>query len=179
MNRIIFESHATSIDNEKKLASGWLDPPLSEKGIEQAKELGQRYKGENLRIIYVSDLKRSYQIAKLAFDHLAIPIVQDRRLREWNYGEWNGEAVEKIEGLKKNYIQLPFPGGESLEQVVCRFQLFNEEHLKQGNIMIIGHRAIYYALEHLYHNVSLLKLTSELWQWQPGWHYEMMGAEPA
>ena len=69
MNKIIFESHATSIDNEKGIASGWLDPSLSEKGVEQAKELGQRYRAESPRIIYVSDLKRSYETAKIAFRH--------------------------------------------------------------------------------------------------------------
>lgn len=174
MNKIIFESHATSIDNENGIASGWLDPSLSEKGTEQAKELGQRYSAESPRIIYVSDLKRSYETAKIAFRHLDIPIMQDARLREWNYGLLNGESVKKIDGLKKDHLQLPFPGGESLEQAIERFQFFYEEYLeemKQGTIIIIGHRATYYALERLYHNISLLKLTSESWHWQPGWHY--------
>jgi len=43
LREIIFESHSTSVDNEKGVASGQLDPALSEKGKNQAIELGKRY----------------------------------------------------------------------------------------------------------------------------------------
>lgn len=43
MITIIFESHGTTVDNEKHLASGWADCELSELGIKQSKEIGERY----------------------------------------------------------------------------------------------------------------------------------------
>ena len=46
MVEIAFESHSTSLDNEKHLSSGWNDVELSLLGIEQARDLGERRKDE-------------------------------------------------------------------------------------------------------------------------------------
>ena len=43
MITIIFEAHATTVDNEADLASGWNDPELSEHGMREAREMGMRY----------------------------------------------------------------------------------------------------------------------------------------
>ena len=40
---IAFETHATTTDNERWIASGWLDGQLSTLGRRQAKELGDRH----------------------------------------------------------------------------------------------------------------------------------------
>lgn len=171
---IIFESHSTSEDNEKKIASGWLDPPLSKQGIEQAKNLGTRYEKDSPSQIYVSDFCRCYQTAQIAFGHRSIPIIQDFRLREWNYGKYNGALAQDVEALKINHIQEAFPDGESLEQVFDRFISFKQEFLHsiiKDKILIIGHRAIYYALEFYFRKIPLNALLSMPWTWQPGWHY--------
>jgi broad specificity phosphatase PhoE len=42
---IVFETHATSTDNEAGIATGWLAGELSEAGRRQAAELGQRRRG--------------------------------------------------------------------------------------------------------------------------------------
>jgi len=48
MLTILFESHSTSDDNLIGIASGWLDPPLSPLGEQQAKQLGIRYAKEHI-----------------------------------------------------------------------------------------------------------------------------------
>ncbi len=171
--KIIFESHATSLDNEKHLASGWRDPLLSQKGIEQAKELGLRYKNETFSTIYVSDFLRSYNTAHIAFSKRNIPIIKDARLREWNYGQYNGLPSQEVDALKIQHISTPFPSGESLEQVISRFLSFHEECLPRetGPILIIGHRATYYALEFLCKKIPLKTLLKMPWKWQPGLCY--------
>lgn len=171
MSSLIFESHATSTDNEKKIASGWLDPSLSKTGIEQAKQLGARYQHQEISKIYVSDLIRSYETAEIAFANRRIPIVQDQRLREWNYGTFNGAPIEVVEKLKIHYLENPFPEGESLKQVMERFDLFKKEHLEKENILIIGHRATFYALEFYFRGVSLKEIVETPWAWQPGWRF--------
>jgi bisphosphoglycerate-dependent phosphoglycerate mutase len=40
--KLVFETHATSVDNEAGLASGWFDAALSAKGEAQARSLGAR-----------------------------------------------------------------------------------------------------------------------------------------
>lgn len=172
--KIIFESHATSIDNEKLVASGWLDSPLSRKGIEQAKELGLRYGKDDFSKVYVSDLSRSYETAQIAFSNRTIPIVKDSRLREWNYGQYNSCSCIEVDTLKIEHITVPFHSGESLEQAISRFRSFHEEclqHTQTGTILIIGHRATYYALEFLLKKISIKILLTTPWKWQPGWHY--------
>lgn len=173
---IIFESHATSTDNEKAIASGWLDPPLSQKGIQQAKELGQRYEKKNISRIYVSDLMRSKETAQIAFNHRAIPILQDPHLREWNYGKYNGLPSEEVERLKIKHVSLPFPEGESLEEVINRFLLFKMKmEAAKGPLLIIGHRAIYYALEFLCNKTPLDLLVRANWKWEAGRRYLLPG----
>lgn len=42
--KIYFAAHATTIDNEANLSSGWKDVGLSKLGVKQAKELGKNVK---------------------------------------------------------------------------------------------------------------------------------------
>lgn len=169
---IIFESHSTSHHNEQKIASGHLDSSLSTTGREQAIALGRRYEGRVPDLVLCSDLKRSYETARLAFP--SIPRIQSPLLREWNYGKYNGKSAAQVEKLKFQCIYLSFPGGEDLKSVVGRILEFIDMQLKQSSsqrIMIIGHRATFYALEHKYHKLSLENILSIPWVWRPGWYY--------
>jgi len=67
MITLIFESHSTTKDNEAGTAAGWYDVELSDVGMQQAKELGQRYAGQAFDAVFCSDLQRSYKTAELAF----------------------------------------------------------------------------------------------------------------
>ena len=82
---IIFEYHSTSTDNEAGVASGWRDPPLSEKGREQAKQLGERRRGAQIDAVFCSDLRRAVETAGIAFGGEGVPIHPDHRLREYDY----------------------------------------------------------------------------------------------
>lgn len=170
---LIFESHSTSIDNEQFVASGHFDSPLSEKGIIQAKQLGNRYKISEIEIVCCSDLQRSFKTAEIAFPG-KVPILKDKRLREWDYGAFNGYSVDEVEPQKKCCIQNPFPRGESLEDAVSRILKCIDELIEiysNKNLLFIGHRATYYALEHRYNHISLFELVEKAWSWQPGWRY--------
>lgn len=174
MVTIIFETHATTFDNEDRLASGWCDAELSQNGRKQAKELGSRYKTEDFAAIFCSDLKRSYKTAEIAFAERSLPIIKDSRLRECNYGDYAGESSDKIEADRINRIKDAFPGGESYEQAGKRVKFFLEELLKKYDgrkVMIIGHRATQYGLEHWINGASYKKLVTDPWKWQPGWTY--------
>ncbi len=168
---VVFETHATSEDNEAKLASGWADPLLSRVGEEQARALGERYRGRTFDAIYCSDLQRSYRTAELAFAG-AVPVIRDARLRECNYGSLNRAPVSEIEARKLAAIATPFPGGESYQDTTRRVRDFLRE-LTGGPVMIIGHRATQYALEHVLRGVSLEAAIRAPWTWQPGWIYEV------
>jgi broad specificity phosphatase PhoE len=64
---IVFETHATSLDNEAGLASGWFDVGLSPAGERQARDLGERRRHDDLACVYCSDLTRAVRTADIAF----------------------------------------------------------------------------------------------------------------
>lgn len=175
MPTIIFESHATTFDNERKIASGHFDVDLSPRGVQQAKELGERRKGEHFDAIFTSDLQRAYKTATLAFGD-AFPIFQDNRLRECNYGAFEHQPSSIIEAESPNRIHIPFPGGDSYEQRATLIaSLLSEIVTKHpnGRILIIGHRATQYGIEAFATGAALTQIVATPWQWQPGWTYNI------
>ena len=173
---IIFEAHGTTFDNEAKLASGHNDVELSPLGVQQSKEMGERYKGEQFDAIFCSDLQRAYKSAEYAFG-LTFPIIQDPRLRECNYGDFTQKPSEIVDKEKPLRISVPFPHGESYEQTTERMDGFLKELLRNYDgkkVMIIGHRATQYGLDNLINGISLEQLTNSHFKWQPGWKYELI-----
>ncbi len=173
MVKIVFESHGTSVDNEANLSSGWNDVELSELGEKQAKGLGNRYDGEHFDAIFCSDLQRSYKTAEIAFAD-KYTIIKDKRLRECNYGDLTKHPSEEVEAEKLNRIQIPFPNGESYEQISQRMKNFLDylkENYNGKKVIIIGHRATQYGLDHWIKGKSLKDLVKSSFKWQPGWTY--------
>jgi alpha-ribazole phosphatase/probable phosphoglycerate mutase len=180
MVTIIFETHATTVDNEAKLAAGWYDVALSEFGEAQAKQLGERRGGEHFDAIFCSDLQRSYNTAKIAFGD-AFPIIQDERLRECNYGTLNRAPKADVEALREQALTTPFPEGESYKDTSRRMWTFLQDILREYDgktIMIVGHRATQYGLDQWVEGMSLRKAVLVPWQWQPGWKYELRNLKP-
>jgi len=174
MVTIIFESHGTTLDNESHTSSGWNDAALSPLGEKQSKELSDRYKNQHIDTVYCSALQRSYRTGEIAFADRGIAIIKDARLNECNYGDLNGQASNVVELEKAKRIVTPFPNGESYEQTSARMKAFLDDvaHKHQGQtIMIIGHRATQYGLEHWINGVPLQKAIGASWKWQPGWKY--------
>ncbi len=177
MTTIIFESHATSLDNESKLCSGWNDVDVSKKGLQEAAELGERYGSKLPDVVFCSDLLRSYKTAALAFKNTGVPILIDDRLRECDYGTMTKSAKTLVEEHKMAHLTEPFPGGESYQQATTRMKHFLDDIRRAASgktIMIIGHRATQYGLEVHINNKQLEAVVSEPWQWQPGWTYNLL-----
>jgi len=170
--KIYFAAHATTVDNEAKIASGWKDVELSELGIKQAHELGELFKDIKLDLICTSDLKRAVDSVKIAFKE-KYQIIIDARLRELNYGDFNGKPSEVVEKMKIKHINKPFPNGESYEQAVARAQEFyNELKIKNPNstVLVVGHRATQYGFD-MMAGKKLEELLSVKFKWQPYWEY--------
>ncbi|MDR1009236.1 MAG: histidine phosphatase family protein [Rickettsiales bacterium] len=174
--KITFEAHSTTYDNEAELASGWNDVELSPKGVEQSVELGRRSAARKFDAVFCSDLVRAVKTAEIAFAGTGIPIIPDIRLRECDYGEFTQRPAKEVSVEKPRRVDVPFPGGESYNDTTRRVGEFLSD-LARGydgrHVLIIGHRATQYALEHLILGVSLLDAVSAKFTWQPGWEYEL------
>lgn len=175
MIEIIFEAHGTTFDNEAERASGHNDVELSPLGIKQSGEMGERYKDDHFDAIFCSDLQRAYKSAEIGFGDKFL-IVKDARLRECDYGDLTQGPAEVVGKEKPQRIHTPFPNGESYDQTTARMKSFLEDLQKNYDgkrVMIIGHRATQFGLDHLINGVSLEELTTAHFKWQPGWKYEL------
>ena len=171
---IIFETHSTSVDNEANIASGWYDAPLSTTGEQQARELGRRRSGDDITVVFASDLSRAFRTADIAFGGRGIPLIRDARLRECNYGALTRRPAPEIEAHRIEHLTRPYPDGESLEQVTARVAEWLDETSRRfagKTVVVVGHRATFYAFEHLIRQIPLADVVGAPWRWQPGWVY--------
>jgi broad specificity phosphatase PhoE len=173
---IVFETHSTSVDNEAGIATGWLPGRLSETGKRQAEELGARRRDNGLTAVFTSDLARAVETAEIAFAGSALPIHSDARLRECDYGELNGMPVAELDAVRLRHVDEPFPGGESYRGAVARVGGFldNLTATRDGErVLLIGHAATRWALDHLVNGVPLEQLVAAPFDWQEGWVYRL------
>lgn len=176
MVSIIFESHATSVDNKAGRASGWNNPKLSSKGVQNAKDLGKRRPQKNLDAVFCSDMERAYRTAVLAYGDDPGFVFQDWRLRECDYGDFTLKPKEVISEERIKRIDRPFPNGESYQDCMRRMKAFLDDlkaKFDGKKVMVIGSRATHYGLEHWLTGKSLEECITEAWEWQPGWEYQL------
>lgn len=134
MDRVlVLLRHGQSEWNLKNLFTGWKDPGLTERGVEEAKSAGKalKQKGYVFTRTFVSDLARAQETLRLALETLGQPQLKpivNKALRERDYGDLAGlnkdEAREKwgeeqVKIWRRSY-ETPPPGGESLRDTVAR-----------------------------------------------------------
>ena len=105
---IVFETHSWSEDNERGVASGWSDSRLSERGRESAQALGVRRRADGLSAVFTSDLGRAVETARIAFAGSPVPLLCDWRLRECDYGAWNGAPAAQVLADRAAYLDRPY-----------------------------------------------------------------------
>jgi 2,3-bisphosphoglycerate-dependent phosphoglycerate mutase len=171
---VVFETHATSEDNERGVATGWNGGRLSETGRRQAAELGGRRRDDGVDAVFSSDLRRAVETAEIAFGGSGIPVFLDWRLRECDYGELNGMPRARLEAERSRRLHDPWPGGESWAAAVARVNASLDELAASrdgGRIVVIGHIATRWALEQRVHGRTLEELAETPFRWRPGWEY--------
>lgn len=173
---IIYETHATTTDNEAGISTGWLPGHLSAQGRREARELGERRRSQDIAAVFTSDLHRSVETAQIAFPDGRPPIHQDARLRECNYGELNGQPSELAAARRARHIDQPFPGGQSYRQVLAATDDLLQDlarHWDGRRILMIAHTANRWALDCLLAGTSLHNLLKAPFTWQAGWSYTL------
>ncbi|HKS92291.1 MAG TPA: histidine phosphatase family protein [Tepidiformaceae bacterium] len=172
--QLVFETHSTTADNEAGIATGWLPGDLSLVGRQNARDLGVRRRHDGLAAVYLSDLARAVETATIAFEGSSIPLYQDARLRECNYGQLDG--TPSIGLNRRSHIVEPFPGGQSYRDVTAQMAAFlhDIQSRHEGErILLISHSANRWALEHLLNNIPLEDLIDAPFEWQEGWEFTL------
>lgn len=104
MIKIVLLRHGESTWNRENKFTGWIDVPLTEKGIEEAEESGQILKKEGFTfdVVFTNVLKRATETTKIVLkemDLTKIPVHESWRLNERHYGALQG--LNKSEMVKK------------------------------------------------------------------------------
>ena len=172
--RIVFETHSTTEDNEAGRATGWLPGRLSATGRDQAAALGRRRRDDGIDAVFASDLFRARETAEIALGGTSVPVLYDWRLRECDYGERNGMAAAEMHANRVHHLDEPYPGGESWRQAVTRVGRFLADlplRWQGARVVVIGHVATRWALDHWIDGRPLEELVTEDFAWQEGWEY--------
>lgn len=107
-------------------------------------------------------------------------IIQDERLRECNYGDYNAKSSDEVEPLQEQSITTPMPNGESYEMVKERIASFLADVKRDydgKHIAIVGHKAPQLALDVLLREMTWEEAFETDWRktksWKPGWEYTL------
>ena len=171
---IVFETHSLSEDNERGIASGWGDCALSARGRSLALELGERRRNDDIDTVFCSDLRRARETAEIAFKGSKIPVFFDWRLRECNYGLLNEQKRHE----RQQYLDKPYPNGESWRQALGRVERFFQEvelFWEDKRILVIGHVATKWAFDQMLNSVPLEISMQQDFDWREGWVYTWSG----
>ena len=178
MIKIIYFVHGTTTDNAAKLCSGWKEAMLNDLGKEQAENLGKvsKERGDHFDIMFTSDLKRAIESSNIAFGE--VEKITDKRLRECNYGDLDGEHKSLV--IYEEHVDEAFPNGESLKDVEKRVRElcdYLKENYDGKTVGIVAHRAPQLALEVITKGITWEEANKNDWRktgdWQPGWDYTL------
>ena len=179
MGCLVLVRHGQSEWNAKNLFTGWSDPDLTEKGVEEAAQAGKTLKqaGYNFDVAFTSDLQRAQKTCALILDALelgGLDVIRDQALNERDYGDLAGlnkdDAREKwgdeqVHIWRRSY-DIPPPGGESLKDTADRvlpyYQTSIKPRLLDGEtVLVAAHgnslRALVMMLENLSQEEILAK----------------------
>ena len=173
---LVFETHCTTVDNEMGRATGWLPGALSGQGRMQARDLGGRRRDDGIAAVFSSDLDRAVETVSIAFEGSGIPVLHDWRLRECDYGELNGMPADEMHQGRLGHLDRPYPGGESWRQAVARVGRFLGDLPSRWDgqrVLLVGHVATRWGLDHFIDGMTLEDLIGQDFAWRPGWEYRL------
>ena len=119
--------------------TGLTDLPLTDRGEQNARRLGERFRGMSFSKVFTSPLQRARKTCELAGFGAQAEI--DRDLLEWNYGEYEGRRTEEIHAERPDWqlFRDGCPGGESPQQVGARAdRVVKRTRGIQGNVLIFS-----------------------------------------
>ena len=168
MPKLVLIRHGQSIWNLQNRFTGWIDVPLSEQGVEEARSAATKIGGVRVDVAYTSALTRAQQTLEIIKKTISldVPVIKDKALNERDYGDLSGlnkaETAQKygdeqVQIWRRSYDVAP-PGGESLKDTRARTLPFFERAImgdirQDKNVLVVAHgnsnRSIVMALENL------------------------------
>ncbi|MEW6278114.1 MAG: histidine phosphatase family protein [Candidatus Eremiobacterota bacterium] len=134
--------HGETVWNAEHRLTGWSDPPLSQRGEEQARSLRSLLTSEVFDAVWSSDLVRALRTAELAWGEAR----GDHRLREIDFGELDGADWRTLDArwrdlLLQDFDRFQAPQGEHASEFTRRVVEFVEQ-LPPGRHLVFSHGGV-------------------------------------
>ena len=154
MPTLVLVRHGQSLWNLENRFTGWVDVPLSENGVAEARRAGELLNGFRFDVAYTSALTRAQETLRILLETMGAqpPIIRDQALNERHYGDLQGlnkedtakrYGADQVKLWRRSY-DVPPPNGESLEMTAKRTLPFFDRciagDLRQGkNVLVVAH----------------------------------------
>jgi probable phosphoglycerate mutase len=119
--------------------TGLTDLPLTERGEQIARRLGERLKEITVTKVLTSPLRRASRTCELAGFGARAEV--DRDLVEWDYGQYEGKRTAEIRAERPDWMLFRdgCPGGESPVQVAARAdRVVSRVRAVSGNVLLFS-----------------------------------------
>ena len=157
VNYLVLVRHGQSDWNKKNLFTGWKNPDLTDQGVSEAENTGEKLKeqGFNFDVMFTSQLIRAQNTGEIILEKLNKPnltTIKSANLNERDYGDLTGmnkdEACtkfgeEQVHIWRRSY-DVPPPGGESLKDTYARVIPYFESDIMpeindSKNVLVAAH----------------------------------------
>lgn len=165
--KIYSTRHGQTDYNKNDLILGTTEAELNETGIAQAHELAEKIAEiGDIDIIVASPMKRALTTAQIVAEAAGIPVVTDERLREWDYGSYEGmhRTAGGFAENKREFGVKMGTSGESLLQLAHRVYSAIDDIKEKYNgktVLIVSHGGICRIIETYFNNMT----TNEFSNW--------------
>ncbi|MGI6711744.1 MAG: alpha-ribazole phosphatase [Bacillota bacterium] len=151
MTKLYLIRHGETDLNTSGVLYGWTDCGLNIRGIGQSKDLSRALSDVNFDIVITSPLKRAIDTASIVSGWASERIVIDKRLKEFNFGNWEGKHYQEIKSRDKekwdlwvkDWKNICPPSGESFLEFYQRVKNSIDHILEKYDkrtIMLVSHQ---------------------------------------
>jgi probable phosphoglycerate mutase len=152
---LILARHGETDWNRDGRFQGHADPPLNDRGREQARSLAEALAEQPVEAIYSSDLRRAHETAQIVAERKGMDVVVDPELRERDVGEWSGLTFPEIEERFPDELRRFREEGASIgesrdalaERVVAAIRRIADAH-PHGHVLVVTHGGALRSLRH-------------------------------
>jgi broad specificity phosphatase PhoE len=128
MTTLVLIRHGQTDWNVEGRWQGQADPPLNERGCEQAQHVAEYQRKFGFAALYSSDLRRAMETAQIIGAEMGLKVIPEPRLREINLGKWQGMLSTDIQAQYpdefRRWHEQPLtahpPGGEDISVLAVR-----------------------------------------------------------
>lgn len=163
--KIYLMRHAQTDDNLIKRYTGGSDKVgINKEGKKQIERIIPLLQKKKIKVIYSSPFRRCLETASFIKKYLNVELMIEERLKEVNYGRWQGLTSTEVKKLfpeiykarGENPALIAPPGGETLQEMQNRvIQLINEVNSSRENVLFVTHGSCIHVALIYYQGIDL------------------------